>query len=996
LSNRFAVYYKKGALRLNKRTVLFISFLSVAVFAFPLAAESSAESSLYSEITSAYQSKSFPAVVEYASQLESQFPRSLFLGTILAYKGESLFELGRMEEADASLDRAILLCKDNPELQIASLFWKGRVKFATGQYQAAVVSFNDVCVNYKKVAEAQKQKTAAYQNRAFLYAAKSYFKLEQYDGAIPLLEFVSANGDLYTPAEYSDAFLLLFTSYIKTKQHERLVKVYEQLPDNADLFLADVYAECTLDAGESYEQNGQYKKAYECYSAVLAGNRADLAAVALQKAYVVSSQHQKEVGQDSGEVIVRAKSSLAEYSDLLSEFYVRLAIDAYTAGDSKKALSYFDNAEQNASQEYLPLIGLYRADMTLAGNDADAPQKALAVLDAYAKKSSLAKGSALYPEYEMTAVRCYTRQRNWNEVKVRAPQALEAANLASRTQYIFDAEKERNQTIYFYATACYQTNDFAKAVSLLADLHDDESRLLYARSLAKAQQNNQALTVFEQLNEEHKLDDDSSLDYAKVLLGQGFVNSAYKIASLLNTPESWYVAALASFDSKDWKAAEKYFLRYIASSNKQYEAFAEFYCGYAQYRLGKVKEAYKTLTSFTLENPSHELAWNAHQTAANAAVQNNNYDGAIKEAAAAVQSAVKADEKEQSIVLYATIYADSNQYDKAISVLKPYTSQPSDFGVRCKYQTAQIFAKQGNIEQSDNLYGEIAEQFKSNALADDAAYRRGEVYYSGASYAVAAARFDTYRVQFPSGEFLDASYFYEGDSLAHLGQNDRAVLMYLTLLKTKPQSSYCYTAKKNLVQLYRNQGEYNESLATAQSLITDYGDQAKKDGIPQQILELQKLAGGEDEQIVKQRALFEKNGGLATVEGRVAGTKLADMLWKQTSTQQEAASHAEKLFSVQSAQKSEAPYAAATALILAQNLRQQEKNKEAAQKYLSAAEFARMNKNDTLAARALYGAVESFDAALMTGDAKKTADTLMSLYPTSDYAAQAESLVSKY
>lgn len=969
--------------------------ISVAVLLTVLSAlfadEATSESSLFSELHSAYQGKAYPTVIEYAVQFESLYPRSLLLGQVLSQKGESLFRLGQLENAIDSLDRAIVLNEKDDETKSSCWYWRGRAFFAQKKYVEALESFHSTVTVYK----------AGRYDSALLYAAKSYTALNAFESAVPLYEYVIANGKRYSPVEYESSFSELFSAYLKTARYERLVAVYEQIPSNGDLFLSEVYDNLTLYAGDAFQKIGQYKKAYDCYSMVLTGKRADLASVALQKAYVVASEHQREVGQDPGTILAQTKDALFEYPELVSEFWTRLGIDAYNNGDYKKATAYFDNAEREPQLQYTALIGLYRAAIALLPKNDGACKQSIAVLDAYKAKTKLAPSDPLAIEYDRAYVNCYALQRQWDLVKQTAPHAVEETSSQKNEllSYKYDEQKSIMNAVYWYALACYETNDYEKAVALLDGCSDGsyDTQLLYARALAKIGKSAAAETIYKKFDEQKMLVDADRIDYAKLLLAQGYVTSSYKQAVQVNEPEAWYVTALASFDRKDWLSAEQYFKKYTASSQKRYEAYALFYCGYAQYRLGKSIEAYNTLTIFTSKYAAHELVWNAHMTAANASVQNGKYDSAAKEAEEAIRVSSIAEMTQQAVVLCANVYADSGNYEKAVAVLAPYSKQSNQFGVRARYQTAQIYAKQTKLDESDALYGVVAEQFKSNELADDAAYRRGELYYGAAQYNKAIARFDTYREQFPNGQYVDASYFYEADSLTQLKQRDRAILMYLTLVKALPKSPYCYSAKKNLIALYRDQNEYGEALSLAQSLAVDYGEQAKKDGIALQIDELKQLSSGEDERIVKQRILYENAGGLNSVEGRVAGTKLAGMLWTASSTQQEAIALAQQLYSIQTAKKNEAKeslYAGQNALIIAQSLRMNNKNKDAAIQYLAAAQYARMSNDETLAQRSLYGAVEAFDAAGMNADAKDAADTLTQLYPTSDFTAQAMNIVA--
>ena len=114
------------------------------------------------------------------------------------------------------------------------------------------------------------------------------------------------------------------------------------------------------------------------------------------------------------------------------------------------------------------------------------------------------------------------------------------------------------------------------------------------------------------------------------------------------------------------------------------------------------------------------------------------------------------------------------------------------------------------------------------------------------------------------------------------------------------------------------------------------------------------------------------------------------------SAQKKALPLAEQLFAEQKKNTAgESSFAARTAMILGSQYRAQNSNKTAANYYLSAAEYFRMNSDSENAARALYGAVESFDAAGLYGDSKETAKTLAKLYPDSRQSQAAQTLVNK-
>ena len=62
---------------------------------------------------------------------------------------------------------------------------------------------------------------------------------------------------------------------------------------------------------------------------------------------------------------------------------------------------------------------------------------------------------------------------------------------------------------------------------------------------------------------------------------------------------------------------------------------------------------------------------------------------------------------------------------------------------------------------------------------------------------------------------------------------------------------------------------------------------------------------------------------------------------------------------------------------------------------MTAARYARKAGLAEVAARALYGAAEAFDAAGKKGDAKVTVENLIELYPESSYARNSVKLLER-
>lgn len=938
-------------------------------------AETLTDSSLFGEIQSAYSSGAYPGTMEFSVQMEKNFPLSLLIPRTLLLKGKSFYHLARYSEAAETLEKAGELAGDDSETAAESLYWKGRSEFALADYSKAASSFYEVCFRYSEKNLPDSVRT--FYNMSVLYAGKSFYRLNEFAKAVPLFEKVISGGNEYGFSEYGDTCVMLFDCYSKTENYTRAIEVYENFSKTENR--SEIESKISLCAGDSYAMLGMYKKAYDCYAAVLLGEDSALAAEALQKAYGIASSHKKEVGRDPGAVLESARDTLFEYDSLLAEFWTRLGTDAFADGDFKKAASYFDNAESDgAAGDVLAVVGLYRSRMKGADKRA--------VLESYFSKSQIGKESVYYADYETSLAECTAYEKEWTQSLLHAKNALSSMAAPAYKNNLYESAS------YWFAFSSLMLGDSKGA---LAALEREESRkspesvLLYARLLYSAGKKNESLEQFKKLDAMNFLDKDSSADYAKVLFSCGYMKAALRQSLFSNTPDGWYMTALSSFNLADWRTSEKYFSKYIESGAKENVPYALFYCGYSRYKLGENLSAYKMLSEFTGRYSDHPLAWNANMVAANVAAANSNYDEAARHAENALNLSNSDEEKQNAYVLCASVYSDARRYDDAIRVLSEPAKKNDDFGIRSRYQIAQLYATSGNLSESDALFAKIQNDSSAGNFADEASYRRGELYYSAKEYASAISRFSEYQKKFPRGKFLDAAVYYIADSYAQQGRYEMAELQYRTLISEMPESSFIYSSRKNLMNIYRTTQNYKAALEQSDILLGNFSEESAKDGIYNERKELSLLASGIKEDALRLENEYKSAGGSSTREGRINGTALAEYLWSQDNRKDDAAVLAEELYSIQSSKKNEASefeWAAKTGMIVAAHRRSQNDSESAANVYLSVSRYARMSGNDEDAGRALYGAAEAFSAAGKEADASLTAENLLKLYPDGPYA----------
>lgn len=967
----------KRMVSLRRAALLCVLIFLSGAAAFP---QQSGQIRLYNEMSAAYNSGFYPGTVKYAQDLMQQFPYSIFIGKALLYEGESLFRLGRTEEAAEVLREAELQNRDAADLLCAAEYWQGRVFYAAGDYEAA-------CTKFYAAGKTAKNnvRTAGYYNAAVLYAGRSYYKLSYFDTAASCFSYVVSNGTRYTRSDYADAVVSLMDSWNNIHEQQKTADLFSRF--SAHDFTAEVYNKLSLLAGEALESLGAYRNAYTVYCSVLENGSPEISVKALGRCYRVSAAHYDEVGDEPGDVLIKVQDKLAGYPELVAEFWTRLGIDACRDGNVKKALSYFNDSDKDADRSLKQLNALYRADSMSSDGTPESAKAAAAYLSASAAETKLIESDDYFPAYMTSLAEYAALQSDWQTC----------------SEYSGQIQHPDAAALYRYALAAYMLHDFEKSVELLEPYLSRNTGnlavcILYARALSKTGRLAKSAEVFSAIEKNGQMDDSARLDYSKVLLLSGRLSDAYDQAVTCPLPEAQYIAAIASFNSRNWSRAESLFDAYRKNSavKKEFRMLSFFYSGYARYRSGDFRNAYADLSEFLKNEPSGALSWNAAMTAANAAVQLGNFSAAAAQAENAVKTAPSAGKKHDAVLLSSGIYADAGNFSAAVEILEPYVSDTSGFGLACRYQKAQIFVKEGKISDADAEYADITRDFPDDPLAEESLYRRGELYYGTNDYQPALSRFTAYQREYPSGRFSDSAMYFSAGCLSRTGAQSRAILMYTALLKRYPGSTYSYSSLKNLVDLYTGAGDYGSALETAREMLNQYADQAKNDAVDVKVNELQELAAGLDSKIVGKKTEYTAAGESATREGRILGTELAALYNDAASTKETAAALALELFNLQKENiPDESPGAARNALLLGFWYRKKEMNKKSADMYLSAARYFRMNNDAANAAQALYGAADAFGAAGMPADAKDAADTLKSLYPESREAKAAQSLTER-
>lgn len=934
---------------MNKKILALILLLTPA---FCFAQQIDSDVQIYNEVRQSFNNGFYPGAVTSAELLQKEYPKSSFLHSALAYKGEALINMESYEDAIEALEDAVAyMHSGSPEI-IRCNYLLGRALFCQKKYSQALEKF------YRACSLSLTNEDMEFYPQSLLYSGRAFYELEEWKEAIPLFEYVAANGNAFDAAEYGEALQKLFICYNKSGAPEKTAALFNKFSkaDFEPAFEPAIYTTLCFYYGDACAALGKNEEAYEAYSQVLESGEKSLAVSALKKAYLISSENGLA---DSGEVLARTQEAFSDKPEFLNEFWLRLAIDEFNAKNYEKAEGYLSNVEVSEYSEAgdVKLFkNLYAAKILLEKGQPAEAEKMLSGLESLAKKS---EAEAAADSYYSTLLQCKLQCEKWDEVpgvysKLKSP--------------------DKN-AVFALSTYYYKKGQFDKVDSSCGEL--------YASALCKSGHYEEACLEYAKLGK-------ASQDYALALFYCGRYSDAEKIAAASDSPQKDYLCGLCLINQKAWKTAADRFASYIRtySNSSDFKKLSLYYKGYAEYNQAEFKNSYSSFVRFCMEaqnemeSSTGPYVLRAYEYAVKSALQSGDFKNASQQAANLVRYSKEGEEKQKAVILSAEIFTDYGSYTEAIDLLAPYTSGRDDFAAQTLFMTARIYERQDKVSSADELYRRIYEGLPRSSYVEEAMYRAGEAFYSHGDYSSAYTRFNNYIYKYASGKFSDAAIFYGGDCALRLGENDRCVMLNMTLLQKYPSSVYAYGANKNLLDAYYRQENYSQALSVARTILRDFPQQAGDDEIGKRVNELEKIVSGTDRRVAEKESEYLRLGEASTVAGRNAGTELVKLYAESLSTQTEAYELAEKLFARQSGAE-ERGAAAYNAEFIAEYSRRNGNNKKAAEMYLKAAEYYRSVKNSSGAASALYGAAEAFAAEGLSGDARETAALLKELYPSS-------------
>ena len=436
--------------------------------------------------------------------------------------------------------------------------------------------------------------------------------------------------------------------------------------------------------------------------------------------------------------------------------------------------------------------------------------------------------------------------------------------------------------LVFYISVFAENQDFINARQLAENGFWNES-LVELKKVPKSQKNSdyQLLEAFAKVmtnqasaKDEKYILNNASLENKLILLlkKQQYDEAiSYGEKALTETKLSEnekYLLGLAYLGTEKYDKAESF----LGTDS----VFALFYTAYCQYVLGKTSESYENFVKVTKNYPAHRLGIESHIYAAKCCIFNNDFENAIREGKFAVNKATDLSQKIEAALLVANLYQEQNKSDEAISLLTSISSTYNEKNIPVKFKIAEIYSLQGKISEANLIYEDIQNFYSGTVYAEEAAFKRGKMYFDNEQYFPAKNHFTYCESNFPKGNFAEQALYYNAISRENLGEIDEAVLQYLKIISLYENSYYVFSAHERLAFLFYENGEYDRALSEINFLQENYTEQVAFSTVNNLKPQLELLISGEDEDMVDLLQQWNKNKKAETLDGMNVGIQLAE------------------------------------------------------------------------------------------------------------------------
>ncbi|GAB1482120.1 hypothetical protein MASR2M78_09350 [Treponema sp.] len=867
-------------------------FLLVVFFVQMVGAQSF-ERDAFLDAESRFLSKNYTIALERYNEFLRSWPDSEYVADAQYRRSVTLYRLGRTGEAYDSLARVAARYRSTKYLRYIP-FWQGVIEYDRGDYEQALSRFQSLAQNPPDVDTLRQ--TLIYQGKAATALKKNDEGIAAFERLVELLALAPAHLE-----EEASALLFLSELYVSSNANTKLITLWERLdPEKLPLVERE---SISLRVAEAYWALDLLDKAMPLFEKLSSSSRQAIATASLGRLLEQARRSGSEEAVSA--IVVKAENVLRSSPGQLAEFWLRVGSGAFQEGRLDLARSYFLRVSALSSAEALnPDVPIYLAEIAFRSGDVPEAYKILSTVKV-TEAADLARIKLRLGWYAL-------QLGVWENAKIALDEAISALDTMGD-------RASGDLARYYLAYALYRGENAEEALIQInsSDLSYPGAKRLRAELLRNAGRPSDALEAFEGLIAEN-----DSLEVRVALMSLLFENGRFDrvVASALDLDKvisagralpkelrfaANYSAGISSAAVGAYAQAVKYLDIALKEPfpTEETAAWALYYKGWSLYRLARFQEAKTSFDALLRTYPSHKNAYAAAYLAAWSSASLGDYRSASLSASRAAELSSSPNLGEDSnealaraAYLEGTLRPFFSDFDGALAALDRAakagsTSNPPKqtmYTVRAYFEKGAVLEKAGRIDASDAAFALVTRNYPSDALASEAAYRRGELQYRAKNWKAAVERFAAYRQSYPQGQRFDAALYFGGIALKASGTTDAGILLWERLLAVYPSSLYRFPTSFALARSYREKEDWEAAFRAYTSAIAEFGDRARAAGAADEAETLRYLMAKLPEKAARLHTLLNKENGAATATGRKVAIELA-RFYINESAQREAA-----------------------------------------------------------------------------------------------------------
>jgi len=802
---------------------------------------------------------------DYSQVLLSQFlrshPLSIWKNEAQILLGIAYYQQGQLTQALDHLE-ALNLETFPPPDRLRIQYWRARVLLETGEAQKALDLLGPL--------DSQEIKSQGIAPSLLLLQGRTNLALSQFPQGVDALEReISSPED----PDYPYALELSLHGALALEKWDQVLSLLEdqELSSKGKLYLA-----------EAFRGLGQEEKALALYEELIDSSLS----VAL-----IAHQRLIQMALDDGDLaqaedrIARAETAFAQEPEVLRDFWRRIGIASYQAGEEERAQRFLGKIWEGR-EKILPddLSAYYLSRLLYDQGEIDRSLEMILELN---KR----KTSPLSLELKIL----------WSRILLEKGELSQALDLLGALLKDYPEDPHVPQWVYLLAWIHGEKGQGTVALEYLQDQRSpSQGHPLYFQSLRlRAQvhrrlgQNTRALEFYDRYLALQPEDPQAQSEALTILFeAKNYTQVISRARANTSRLAPWKNSNPGAYFSHQyqWGLALVAVGQYAGAleileplgantqGGEDFLPFSRFYAALAVFRLdnNQWQRALGRFQSLLQDYPGHQLeaqilfwsGWTALFGGDHPRAQSYFRRYSIHP---------RARDRNSSLYYLSRSLSAQGQKEEALRVLEGLITQiPATTWVpQSRFDKAKILEDLERFDQALGEFRSLAQGYPEHELAQEALIQRASLLMKLERWEQAGEAFREYRKSFPNGQYADLAYYQEALASKNSNSPFQAILALQDLVRLYPSSNYTGTALWEIAGLFESQGNLPQAMEYYQLLGESFPELARSLDVGSRIETLNLRSQGYTEEEARLQVAVATGRRATTPEGRQAMVSLA-------------------------------------------------------------------------------------------------------------------------